>query len=881
MIDIFNIITNAPQDQSICYLSQVFGGMNGVLTNPPCVNPANGQPTGYGGGAVTLLSTMFKTFNTMMLVVGALIVVYVIVVGTMKTAHEGEAMGKQWNAWIPIRIVLGIAGLFPTAGGYCIIQIVMMWVIVQGVGAADSLWNTVLSYVNTTGSPYAQISVPQSGGMSSVRDIFKGLTCEATLGFTAKNMAGGITPDTIDGTKLFGFFTPLGGSYYCANPNFSGTTFCANINTNPPALDPNSGTYNFGPYGACGSMTYCSMSQSCPNGMDPTSNQASLACQACSAQQTVLQQILTSERSIAQQFARADYEYRNFYYNNVTVPWITTFCSEAGINPCCVNATGANGCVNSSIIPSSIPSPDNVLNGIKDLQNTSADAINQVIWPYNIKDFVKTNKTSNFIPTLAGAYNTAITAVLTNYIQQQASLGNQNANPLMQQAGINGWLYAGAFYYVVGQANTQAQSNAIPTLSVNLNDQMGQGTDWTLFRLNNGAVTQLINDASASGSNVNSATGSTTVTTSTPAGASLNQANGNFSDIGSLISNLPNDLNNLFSGTWQPGVNPIFVAQALGFSLLIILEIFYVAFLIATFALGLAGNVNVYIAGNSINDPIGPAAMIMYLVLVPALYGLMGIMATYGGLLGVYVPLIPFMIFTASAITWFLMVLEAMVAGPLVAIGVMMPSGHHEMMGKAEPALLMLLNVFLRPSLMILGLMAGMLISTVLCELIAYTFWSIFIPQAGQPGFAILAWVFYTGAFIALFVAAVNKSYATIYLLPERVITWIGGHAAQGGEAEMAGEAKHAIEGGARGMGSAASTMGGAMKGVKEAAKASDAEKAKAAHLSAGVGPGESSAPASGGGTGGGAGAGSGSSAGSKSPSPASVQKYKGGKLIK
>jgi defect-in-organelle-trafficking protein DotA len=169
-----------------------------------------------------------------------------------------------------------------------------------------------------------------------------------------------------------------------------------------------------------------------------------------------------------------------------------------------------------------------------------------------------------------------------------------------------------------------------------------------------------------------------------------------------------------------------------------------------------------------------------------------------------------------------------MVAGPLVAIGVMMPGGHHEIMGRAEPALMMLFNIFLRPSLMIMGLMAGMLISTVLCDLIFYTFWQIFIPKAGEPGLSVLAWVFYMGAFVALVVAAVNKSYAAIYMLPDRVITWIGGHAGQGGEAEMAGEAKHAVEGGARGMGGAAQTMGGAVKGTKEAKMGQDSYDKKA-----------------------------------------------------
>src|SRR3990167_6962510 len=142
MISLFAPSVN---DQSLVYLYSIFGSMNGVIPAP-------------GGAAssstmVTLLGTMFKTFNSVVLAVGALIVVYITVVGIMNTAHEGKFMGKDWNnLWIPIRVVMGIASLVPTGSGYCGLQIVMMWVIVQGIGAADTLWGTALSYVNTMGS---------------------------------------------------------------------------------------------------------------------------------------------------------------------------------------------------------------------------------------------------------------------------------------------------------------------------------------------------------------------------------------------------------------------------------------------------------------------------------------------------------------------------------------------------------------------------------------------------------------------------------------------------------------------------------------------------------------------------------------------------------
>src|SRR5580698_1045403 len=124
-----------PNDASIGYLNQIFGSMNGVIPG--------------GAGSVSLMGTMFKTFNSVILAIGALMVLYVTIVGVVQTAHEGEFMGQKWKSiWIPLRVVFGIVALVPTGSGFSGIQIVMMWVIIQGIGAADTLWNTVLSYVS-------------------------------------------------------------------------------------------------------------------------------------------------------------------------------------------------------------------------------------------------------------------------------------------------------------------------------------------------------------------------------------------------------------------------------------------------------------------------------------------------------------------------------------------------------------------------------------------------------------------------------------------------------------------------------------------------------------------------------------------------------------
>jgi defect in organelle trafficking protein DotA len=122
-----NIFPPSAQDQSLYYLGQLFGYVGNLL---PVQNPS------------MIVATMFKTFNTFMLVLGAFMIVYTTVVGLLATAHEGEFMGKKWSGlWVPLRSLFGIAALFPTASGYSGLQIAMMWIVIQGVGAADTVWN--------------------------------------------------------------------------------------------------------------------------------------------------------------------------------------------------------------------------------------------------------------------------------------------------------------------------------------------------------------------------------------------------------------------------------------------------------------------------------------------------------------------------------------------------------------------------------------------------------------------------------------------------------------------------------------------------------------------------------------------------------------------
>ncbi len=116
-----------PSDRSV---SDFLGTMFGEL-----VRMAGGTATGGDS-----FGPIVAQFNEAVLLLGAILLAYTLVAGTMQTAHDGEVLGKKWSSmWLPLRTALGIAAIVPIKG-YCMAQVVVMWLTLQGVGIADSVW---------------------------------------------------------------------------------------------------------------------------------------------------------------------------------------------------------------------------------------------------------------------------------------------------------------------------------------------------------------------------------------------------------------------------------------------------------------------------------------------------------------------------------------------------------------------------------------------------------------------------------------------------------------------------------------------------------------------------------------------------------------------
>ena len=149
----------------------------------------------------------------------------------------------------------------------------------------------------------------------------------------------------------------------------------------------------------------------------------------------------------------------------------------------------------------------------------------------------------------------------------------------------------------------------------------------------------------------------------------------------------------------QPGINPIIALAQMG--------TYYINFVGKLWLVMLIGQVI-----NSVLSVIGIVMLPVMAMAMPVVLAWSIVMLGIGMTTAYYVPLIPYMIFTFGAIAWLMAVIEAMVAAPIVALGVIHPEGH-DAFGKGEAAIMILMNVFLRPAMMIIGYIAGISLSYV------------------------------------------------------------------------------------------------------------------------------------------------------------------------
>lgn len=157
----------------------------------------------FGSSGADPFVAAIGTFLGGILMVGGILVAYTVLAGTLGTAHDGEMLGKKFSSiWIPIRTAMGTALVLPViGGGYCLMQLMVGWVIVQGVGLADKTWGAFVSASNITTVASAGLQRPEAKTLGA--NLFQSLVCVEALKVAVSSTSGQVlAPGAVIGQSV-------------------------------------------------------------------------------------------------------------------------------------------------------------------------------------------------------------------------------------------------------------------------------------------------------------------------------------------------------------------------------------------------------------------------------------------------------------------------------------------------------------------------------------------------------------------------------------------------------------------------------------------------------------------------------------------------------
>lgn len=162
-----------------------------------------------------------------------------------------------------------------------------------------------------------------------------------------------------------------------------------------------------------------------------------------------------------------------------------------------------------------------------------------------------------------------------------------------------------------------------------------------------------------------------------------------------------------------------------------------------------------------------------------------------GVLMAVWIPLLPVIIFSLAVIGWLFYVIEAMVAAPLIAVGITHPEGH-DFLGQAQQSFMLVLMVFLRPVLILIGLITAVgifhaaiyLFNIGFLSFVSYTFTESANFYEVSKLFVMLL------IYSLIFSAIAQMCFSNIFRVVERINIWIGGQPEQSPISQIVGKIK-------------------------------------------------------------------------------------------
>lgn len=876
--------TPSAGDPSVVYLGYIFGTVNGVLS----------------GSGSQILGKMFNVFNMSILMLGSLVAIYTTVMAVLNTGQDGEFLGKKWSSlFVPLRMLFGVLLIAPTTTGYSLIQVAVMWIVLQGVGAANYVWAEVMDYLQQGNSLF---STGTTGGSSAYNTVYplmqtaaESVTCLEGLNLSLQKLTTSSEYSTGSYQAM-----PSMSPFYSVIQAINQT-----LNETPPTTTQGIPMPCYAT--ACGATQQDATNWGFLNGIcgELYFNSTSNAMQSVPASSTVynmtgIQTTQYSNAQSAQTSASTGQTSSDGTLTNTVLLGLqqALLTIDAGIQPMVFNYCGAQcptgyNCGSSQTYPyqflvMSVPAGSTtcLTPTTNPLLNVTTGGVSTYFpwfyWnPYQLNGLsdVLANATNTYIG-LASNYITGGSGLNTssdwlqagNYFFQLISYvgGSQsfNGNFSINNVTSNNYGYNGATWsFSWGGSypgpSTPPNTNASAAwLGIMATVPSGSSTFTTnlLQNCNGGGsagnclpYTNVPSDAQdylqgimlplVATQNIGMVQGSSCTTSASTPITTPNYVVGNFLSCQSYQNGIPapmtaassvasssagagalsvlmggaytlyTDIQNLTADTGTAN-NPVIQMMTIGsdcintgFSTWLITSVLSMT---ATMLMGAIPSVTMSQGLGTFFNAFMSLVLALAIPLIAA-----------GGMLLYYFPMMPFMIYAFGVIGWFIGVIEGMVAAPVVGIGIMHPEGH-DIFGKGDQALMLLLNMFLRPSLMVFGLITSIMLVYISVWIINSGINNTISAISGQAtSFAStssgMGYIAIPLVYTAIVFNVVGKCFSMITILPDKVTRWLSGGLQESLGSEMSGLADKVQGAASAGMSAYGQAIGKSGEGMQAA----------------------------------------------------------------
>lgn len=369
----------------------------------------------------------------------------------------------------------------------------------------------------------------------------------------------------------------------------------------------------------------------------------------------------------------------------------------------------------------------------------------------------------------------------------------------VELASQHGWLYAGSYYFAfTGASSVDATYNAPSTVSPNADDINHLDTEGkTVYQPNaqllaNQYILSTTPDPGGSGSGSGGGP--------EDSGSSSNAADKlNLSPPANLTGEAMQFLNAILGPLRDVAYSfmdrltaryddPLTSIRAMGTEIMFACEVIWFAIITTAFLILIVGCIL------SSVSPVCWALGAILMILIPILSIMLALFWAIGCVMGIYIPMIPYLVYTFTAIGWLVLVIETIIAAPIVALGLVSPA--QEVLGKAAPAVMLITGVFLRPSLMVIGFIGAALLLRTVMTMINFGFSA--TTEASLAGIGLFGIIALITLYGGLALAIVHECFSLIYVLPDKVLRWIGGQVEQSQVAQQVRELEKSVDKGSQ-----------------------------------------------------------------------------------